>query len=93
MELLLLLEGSFSAKSKVSCQAWEGTYRNCMGKKAPAKIRAWNILEKEIVSHIHLLINFYERLSSALNPRQFITKKGLDAQGWDHELTPTPVMN
>lgn len=38
MELLLLLEGRFSAKSKISRQAWEGTHKDCVGKKAPARM-------------------------------------------------------
>lgn len=41
--------------------------------------KAQNALEKEIVSHIHLVVNFYDRLSPALNTQHFITKKDLDA--------------
>lgn len=90
MELLLLLEGRFSAKSKSSHQAWEGAVWE---RKLQQECRAQNALEKGIISHIHLLINFYERLSPALNPQQFIIKKDVDTWGWGHELTPTLVMN
>lgn len=68
MELVLLLGGRFSSKSRISHQACEGTLHGKKTQKLEEGFKAQNALEKEIVSHICLLINFHERLSPALNP-------------------------
>lgn len=78
MELLLLLEGISQQSPGFPIMLGKEYAETAWGKKLSQGFKAQKALEKKIVSHIHLLINFYERLSPALNPQEFITKKNLD---------------